>query len=199
MGSSVIFDIITSTVIAGFLFLIILSLNGAVANATFTSSNELTVQENLVTLVQIAENDFRLLGWCDDPSKIADPTKAVREATKYKIKFLTDLPPLGSLDSISYYFDTTALAANTPNPRDRILFRTINTQTPQRLYLGLTQFEFKFYNSSGTRIPFPITKPSEIVEMELSITCESPAAYDTTYSYAYWKQLRLTSRNLRNR
>lgn len=198
MGSNVLIDIVGSSVIGGFLLLMVLNLNGTVEKTVFTTGNELTVQENLVNLVTMIEHDFRLLGWCADQAKIADPTKAILSATPHSIKFVTDVNSDGSLDTLTWTYDTAATVQVTANPRDRMLYRIVNGIS-QPLYIGMTQFDFKFLDALSDSIPFPIANPKGIYEMQLSITLESPAAYDSAYSYAYWRQLRLTSRNLRNR
>ena len=196
--TNVLVDILGSTVIGGFLLLMVLNLNGTIEKTVFVTGNELTVQQNLVSLVTLIEHDFRLLGWCDDQSKIADPTKAILEATPNSIKFVTDVNSDGNLDTLTWRFDTAASASSTANPRDRMLYRIVNGIS-QALYVGMTEFDFKYLDALSDTIPFPIITPKGIYEMQLSMTLESPAAYDSTYSYAYWRQLRLASRNLRNR
>jgi hypothetical protein len=198
MGSSTILDIVGSFVIAGFLLMLVLGLYGTISNSVFVTNNELMVQTSLVTIVTMMENDFRLLGYCKDPIKVADPTLSIKSATRHSIKFITDVNNTGNLDTMTYTVGDTSGAHMTANPRDMLLLRIINGKT-QAMSLGITQFDFKFYNVLGDSIPTPVPDPKEIYTMELSLKIESPAAYDTTYSYAYWRQLRLTSRNLRNR
>jgi hypothetical protein len=198
MGGKVLIDIIGSTIIGGFLLFMVLNLNGTVQRTVFSTGNDLSVQENLVNIVSMIEHDFRRLGWCYDQTKIPDPTKSIISATRNSIKFVTDVNSDGNLDTLEYKFDSTQVAGQTANPHDRMLYRTLN-RVVQPLYVGMTQFDFKFLDALSDSIPFPIVSAQGIYEMQLSITLESPSAYDTTYSYAYWRQLRLTSRNLKNR
>jgi hypothetical protein len=61
----------------------------------------------------------------------------------------------------------------------------------------------------GNPLTFPISDPKEIYELEINISLESPAPltkieyHDSTAALedfkVYWKQIRLASRNLRNR
>jgi hypothetical protein len=199
MGQSTIIDIIGSAIIAGFLLILVSNLYGTVAQATYTSSSELTVQENLTALVELVESDFRLLGWCADPSKIADPTKSIISVGQHNIKFITDLNAAGVLDTLSYSLGDLASASSTVNPRDALLYRRVNSGQAMAYSLGISQFDFQYFDALGKPLTFPISNPKLVYTMQISIKLESPAAYDTIYNYAFWKQLRLISRNLRNR
>jgi hypothetical protein len=56
-----------------------------------------------------------------------------------------------------------------------------------------------YFDAIGNVINFPITVPSEIYTMQINITVENTEAYDENYSSAFWRQIRLAARNLRNR
>jgi type II secretory pathway component PulJ len=199
MGSSTMIDIIASFIIAGFILLMIINLNQSVADSAYVTTNDLAVQTNMTTLVQIIESDFRKIGYCSNPTNFPDPTKAMREATAHSIKFLTDVDGNGNIDSIRYSIGDTSSCRSTANPRDVMLYRQINQQTPQKLALGVVRFDFLYYNTLMDSLTFPIATVSQVSSIRLSILLESPYAYDTTYSYSYWRQLRLAARNLRNR
>lgn len=199
MGHSTIFDVISSIVIGGFLLLIISQLYGTVAENTYTNTSDLTVQENLVALVRIIENDFRKIGYCADPSKIPDPSKSILTATEHSISFRTDVDNDGNVDTLRYVTGLPSGLTSTPNPRDKLLYRTVNNQNTTSISLGVVMFDFLYYNALGDSLSFPISNPNEIYAMRLSVLLESPFAYDTTYTYAYWRQLRLAARNLKNR
>jgi hypothetical protein len=199
MGTSTIIDIIGSFVIAGFLLLMVNNLNGTVTATAFTTTSDLIVQQNMTTLVRIIEEDFRRIGYCKDPMKIPDPTKSIRSADQHSIEFLTDVNNDGFVDTVKYSIGTTAGLTSTPNPRDMLLYRTVNKAATTGYSLGVTKFDFLYYNAQADSMTFPITTPSAIYAIRLSILLESPFAYDTIYSYAYWRQLRLAARNLKNR
>jgi hypothetical protein len=59
-----------------------------------------------------------------------------------------------------------------------------------------------YFNALGDTIAFPITVPGEIYTMQINVTVENTAAYGNNYSAdrsAFWRQIRLAARNLRNR
>ena len=199
MGYSVILDILGSIVISGMLMLILFRLNDATIENTYTNSGDLAVQQNLTTVVQIIEHDFRKIGYCADWEKIPDPTKAILYADAHRIKFLTDENNDSKVDIMDYYIGPTSELNDTPNPRDRFLYRLLNNEPPVSTNLGVTQFDLKYFNVFNQEIPSPVAVPGEIHTIQINITVEDPAAYDDKYNTVFWRQIRLAARNLRNR
>jgi hypothetical protein len=199
MGTSTIFDIIVATIIAGAVLLMLIHLNQTVAYSTYSTTNDLMIQTNMTTIVQMIENDFRRIGYCANPDKIPDGSKAILTADAHSITFQTSVNADTNVDVVGYSIGDTSTCRNTPNPRDRMLYRTVNGKR-QGFVLGLTKFDFLFYDALKIdTIALPIPYPTGIYNIQLSILLESPYAYDTLYSYSYWRQIRLASRNLSNR
>lgn len=205
MGTSSILDIVGSFVVAGFLFLTTMRLNQAAMETSSAYHTQLDLQTNMTTLVGILEFDLRKIGYCRDFTKIPDPTKALRVADSSRIRFYCDYNNDGNLDSIEYYIGDTSEVTSSPNPRDRYLYKKINTGTPQMMNLGVTVFKFKYYDALGDPVPFPVTDPRIVSSMEVSVQVEAPDPYEQKYvtdPFAYetfWRQMRLVSRNLANR
>jgi hypothetical protein len=199
MGFSTILDILGSMLIGGILLSITLRLNDAATAKTYNNSGELSLQQNMVTVAQIIENDFRKIGYCADWNKFPDPSKAIVSAGESNIKYLADIDYDTNMDSIRYYLGPTSELLSTPNPRDRMLYRVLNNQAPSSSNLGVTQFRMVYFDTLGDTIFLPITDPGLIASIEINLTVESVAAYDTAYSSAFWRQIRLVARNLKNR
>ena len=199
MGFSTLLDIMGSILIGGILLTTTWRLSEAATEKTYNGSGELSLQQNLVATAQILENDFRKIGFCENWNKIPDPTKAILSADLSSLKFLTDVDADGDVDSIRYYLGPTSELYMTPNPRDRMLYRVVNNEAPAGSNLGVTQFFMIYYDALGDTIPLPITITGEITSIEINVTVENVAAYDTSYSSAYWKQIRMVARNLKNR
>jgi hypothetical protein len=205
MGFSTIIDIVGSIIIGGTLMLILWRLNDAATENTYNYSGELSLQQNLATVAMVIEYDFRKIGYCADWNKIPDPTKSIVLADSNKIKFLTDVATPsdpegdGIVDTMYYYLGPASELTATENPRDRMLYRVVNSETPIGSNMGVTQFKMVYFNALGDTIGFPITVPGEIASMEINVTVENIAAYDQKYSSAFWRQIRLVARNLRNR
>lgn len=199
MGFSTLIDIIGSTLIGGMLFLILLRINDAAVENTYVYGGELIVQQNLVEVVTLLEYDFRKIGYCADWQQIPNPSDAILAADSNDITFLTDLESDGVVDTLRYFTGDPSGLPGTANPRDMMLFRVENNETPQGANLGVTQFNMLFFDAIGNVIPFPINVPSEIYTMQINITVENTDAYNENYSSAFWRQIRLAARNLRNR
>jgi hypothetical protein len=108
-------------------------------------------------------------------------------------------PEDGKVDTVKYYLGTTSELSMTPNPRDRMLYRVINNAAPKGSNLGVVEFRLTYFNSLGDTIDFPILVPGEIYTMQIDIKVENTSAYDRQYSNAFWRQIRLAARNIRNR
>jgi hypothetical protein len=199
MGFATIFDIIGSIIIGGILMLITWRLSDAATEKTYNNSGELALQQNLTTVAQILETDFRKVGFCADYNKFPDPSKAIVYGDESRITFLADLDFDTNMDSIRYYLGPTSELTVTPNPRDRLLYRVVNNEPAITSNLGVTQFRLVFFDALGDTLTPPITTPGIISSLEINLAVENVAAYDTAYTGAFWRQIRLVARNIRNR
>jgi hypothetical protein len=199
MGANVILDIIGSIIIAGILMLSIFRVNNSSTEDLYRGSGNLVAQTNLATVVQILETDFRRIGYCFDWKQIPVPTEAILSADSVSIRYLTDVDKNGIVDTMYYYFDPITDIPGTPNPRDRFLYRVVNSETPYGVNLGVTQFSLEYFNALGTKLSFPLSDPREIYTMQIDITVEDVAAYDEKYQTIFWRQIRMAARNLFNR
>ena len=199
MGFATIFDIMGSIIIGGILMLITWRLSDAATEKTYNNSGELSLQQNLTTIAQILETDFRKVGFCADYNKFPDPSKAIIYGDESRITFLADLDFDTNMDSIRYYLGPTSELTVTPNPRDRLLYRVVNNEPAITSNLGVTQFRLVFFDALGDTLTPPITTPGIISSLEINLAVENVAAYDTVYTGAFWRQIRLVARNIRNR
>ena len=204
MGFSKLLDLIGSVVIGGLLLLILFRLNDATVENNYVYGGEAIAQSNLVEVVQLVEHDFRKIGYCRDWEQIPDPSKSILVANQNSIRFLTDENNDGNIDTISYYLGSVDELPNTPNPNDKMLYRVLNDNQPQGANLGVTEFDLFYFDAMGNQLTFPITVPSEIYTMQINIKVEDVYDYDRKYdeekfSSAFWRQVRLASRNLKNR
>ena len=76
----------------------------------------------------------------------------------------------------------------------------VNDETPVQSNLGVTRFYMVYYDALGDKINTPVLKNfGEIASIEINVVVENVAAYDQKYSSAYWRQIRMVARNLKNR
>ena len=210
MGFTVLLDIIGSIIIGGILMMMAWRLSDATTEKTYNNAGELSIQQNLLTVAQMIEYDFRKIGFVNNWGVVIDPrtgapfisTQAIIYADSTSIRFYTDLYtsvyPYGDgvLDSIRYYLGPLSECTNTPNPRDRILYRIENHELPVPSNLGVTKFFMVYYDVNNFKLTPPITTLGLIKSIEINITVENVAAYDEKYTNAFWKQIRLASRNV---
>lgn len=197
MGFATILDIIGSMIIGGILMMIAWRLSDASTEKTYNYSGELVLQQNLKTVVEIIEYDFRKIGYCDVPGSLPDAVIVYADANR--IDFYTDLQPLNgvaNIDLLHYYLGPTSECSETPNPRDRILYRVENNETPKPSNLGITQFRLVYMDALGDTLFSPVAAPRLIKTIEINVAVENVAAYDTLYSEAIWRQIRMASRNI---
>lgn len=205
MGTSSLLDIIGSFIFAGVLLLMGLDLNASANEVKAVYSGNYNLQANLTTVVELIESDFRKIGYCRTWQKIADPTMSLRIADSNRIRFLCDYDNNGSLDSVTYWLGPPSELASTPNPSDCYLYRQINTGTAARMNFGLTRFSFTYRDAEDSTINFPVPDPRLVYYMTLTISVSSPAPYEEQYLndpskyQVIWKQMRLVTKNLKNR
>lgn len=196
MGFASLIDILGSMIIGGILMTIAWRLGDASTERTYNYSGELSLQQNLKTVVEIIEFDFRKVGFSDVPGSLPD---TIVYADANRIDFYTDLIPLNGAANngiLKYYLGPTSECTATPNPRDRILYRVVNNETPKPSNLGVTQFRLVYMDALGDTLEMPVADPSRIKTIEINIAVENVAAYDTLYSQAIWRQIRMASRNI---
>jgi hypothetical protein len=199
MGVNVLLDILGSIVVGGILMLSIARVNESSTEELYKGSGNLVAQTNLATVVQILETDFRKIGYCADWQQIPTPTEAILFADSTSIRYLTDVDSDGVVDTMLYFIDYLTDIPETPNPRDRFLYRVVNSEAPVGVNLGVTQFKLVFFDALGSLLTFPIADPREIYTMQIDITVEDVAAYNQEYQTVFWRQIRMAARNLFNR
>ena len=199
MGFTTLLDILGATVVGGLLLLILLRMHGTVAGNTIIFGSDRSLQRSLAETAMVVENDFRKMGYCEDPYKLTEGMQRILVADSSFISFYTDVDRDGNLDVMTYYLSDTTDLASTPNPRDRILYRQINASAPFIISSNVTALNLEYFDVFGNKLPSPVAAPDEITNLRISFKVEDAEAYDTLYSQAYWQQVRLTSKNLRNR
>ncbi len=199
MGAQVFIDLLGSAIIGGIIILTMNQMQGrAVEQADFYSMSRVA-QRNLVSIAKIVEYDFRKMGY-----GVIDPTKAILQADTSSIKFLGDYNRNGIMDTISYWLSPTSALTRTPNPNDRILYRKINSEPVLPLDYGLTRFRLGFYDQDMNKVT--LLPAIKIVEIKLEVQSQEALFNENNeiahtngkdfYPTVYWKQTRLTSRNL---
>ncbi len=199
---AVILDLVGSAVLAGFVIMLGLRMNATMVNSRDSYSADVNVQQNLVSLVQSIEYDFRKMGY-----RVNDPTQVIIRADSNHITFQGDIDDNGIMDTVEWY--TGGPETGTPNPNDIVLYRKVTPAPSSGSALltsvpGVTEFSLKYLTQEG----LPAISNGQIWIIETSLRLESPwkvldrevldQSYENWgYSAAFWRQTRLASRNLK--
>jgi hypothetical protein len=194
--------------IGGLLLLSALRMNETATKNTYQSQENLTVQQNMTAIIQTIQQDFRRIGYCRNPSLTSNPAYYILYGGADSIVFAADLKDTGTLNTVKWWLGARV---QTPNPDTvRMLCRQVDNQTTLDANLGVTQFSMRYLDVSGLPIPPPyipvvVSRIPQLIE--LTIRVEPTAAYaeptalyrDTAYTqnFAYWRQTRLVSRNIK--
>ena len=200
-----IFDYISSVLMGGMLMLNIFSAND-VANETYSVyQGDMTVQETLVTTVQVLEGEFRNMGF-----GVPENEQTVLHARDTDIAFLIDLDRNGApLDTVRYFTGDSTEIFQTDNEHDRFVYRTVNGVSGAKIGV-VTMFRLRYLTLDGEQIatPVPTDRLAEIHEVEITLEVQSPYAMHAAgtggsgsqnmlFSSSYWQQTRLASQNSR--
>jgi hypothetical protein len=200
-----IFDYISSVLMGGMLMINIFSANN-VANETYSVyQGDMTVQETLVTTVQVLEGEFRNMGF-----GVPEAESPVLRARDTDITFLIDLDRNGApLDTVRYFTGDSTELYQTDNEHDRYVYRTVNGASGSRIGV-VTMFRLRYLTMGGAEIPSPVAadRLAEIHEVEITLEVQSPygmhadgtggsGSQNMLYSSSYWQQTRLASQNSR--
>ncbi len=200
-----ILDYISSILMGGMLTLNVLTVN-EIANETYSVyQGDMSVQEMLVTSVQVMEGEFRNMGF-----GVPENERTVLDADTSSVTFLTDLNRDGApLDTVRYFLGSIDELSYTQNVLDRYVYRTVNGVNGLKVGV-VTTFRFRYLARGGEELalPVPADRLSEIHEVEITMEVQNPYAIynvdQTTtgnesalFSSSYWQQTRLASQNSR--
>ena len=147
----------------------------------------------------LLEYDLDKIGYCEDWTKMPPPTESILYADSSSIKFLSDAHLDSDIDTIWYFLGSPTELENTPNPNDRMLYRVVNNEEPRGANLGVTDFKLIYCDVLGDTLATPVTNCQEIASMELSCKVENTSGYDEQYRNSFWRQYKLSAKNLGNR
>lgn len=145
---SALLDILGSTFIGGMVLLLILKLNLYSSSVSYSSDNELKLQQNAKTIAEILNYDLRKIGY-------NHPGTAFLLADSNRIKFYADIDAPGTaghgtVDIVEYFVLDSNHAFGTSNTRDIVLTRVINnSDSIAGPSLGLVKIKFSYFNGSG--------------------------------------------------
>ncbi|MCL4547779.1 MAG: hypothetical protein M1495_04340 [Bacteroidetes bacterium] len=187
---SEIIKLIGANVIAGFVILIILSLNMRMSDSANQLYQDTFNQRNAITSAQILEYDFYKMGYGVTGNKILQADSSV-------IKYLSDVDNNGTVDTVTYYTGSKTALTSTANPNDMELFRKLN-QTISSISI-VTRFNLSYFDSSNANLSYAsltsqLTR-AKIRTIQVLVKTELPDSTGNLYSPVDWRK-RIRPRNL---
>ena len=196
MGYTTILDIIGASIIGGILLLNLLKLNENVYAVDNATGHDVNLQVEVVNVANIVDGDFNKIGYCSDPMNMNDDPKITLADTS-SIKIIFDVDKDGDYDTVYYFVSDLNLLSNTPNPRDRMLYRKVNSDIPFIVSNNITEFKFQYLGALYDTLSTPLASPGLATYIKISFRVEDPFAYDQNYTEAFWRRLTVTSKNLK--
>jgi hypothetical protein len=201
MGVQVILDLAASAVLGGIFFLSLLNFSSQNAETKRGFRDEITAQSNLLSVVDVPEEDFRQIGYCKTKSAMAAPI--VIEAGADYISFKTDIPNGsdaegdGTPDIVMYRLGDHVTGSVNPNERE--LLRKVNSGPWVGSSMGVTRFDLQYLKYNGDTLARPVdaSQLKQITAIQVTIKVEN--SYPSLSSSpgdsllivsANWKQLR---------
>lgn len=189
-------DIIGSSIIGGFVILLLFTVLNTTSEYFITHGDDLIVQQNLTSLASNLENDLRKMGYA-----VPEQELSVIKADSTNLKFRGDIDGNFAPDTVEYYLGSTDDLKNTQNPDDRFIYRKVNDSPSNGEKIGVvSDFKFEYLNQDAQKV----TSLSEIKMIRITLKVENASVYGNDpnpqkdkYRTAIWQQTRLVSRNLR--
>jgi len=176
--------LIGSVVIGGIFLLSLLGFQADLRDHSFINTNDLIVQQNAIAMTELLESDFRQIGLGVDSLVVAS-------AGVKSISYYADLDADGNVDLVAYSLSNPNAAAETPNPRDKILYRGVNGATQVNAAIGVTDFRLKYFDLNGNQT----NDAAQIKTIEMTLEMESTTPYDGKYAHFFWRK-KITPPNL---
>lgn len=179
-------NLIGSILIAGLVFLMINRFNSSFSqNSQEKVLDSITIQ-NASSIARLIDFDFNRMGL-----GVPQTTNIIRFADSSRITFLSDIDANGNIDSIKYILSIPDSANKTVNPRDRKLYRIMNTQPQKDAAFGVTRFRIRYYDALGNQV----VDVRQMKTFEITLNVESVAPYNNRYSTFLW-QTKISPPNL---
>ncbi len=87
-GKLALLDIVGSALIGGILLLALMRMDENASETTYECQENLTAQQNLTSLVNNIEFDFRKMGYASDPLNVPTSDSMIVHGENHRIKFI---------------------------------------------------------------------------------------------------------------
>lgn len=195
MGFSTLMDIIGSMIIGGIILMNLANLNSNISNNSYFYGSNKNAQVDIVIVASMIDRDFNLIGYNGNYNMLMNDSTIIFGDTS-SIQFLSDIDNNGSFDTVYYYVSNTDALAHTPNPRDRILYRKINSQPTKIIGNNVTEFRLEYFDGLMNKIPSPINFNPNVNFIRIAFRVESSFPINDLFADAIWRRMTVTTKNI---
>jgi hypothetical protein len=171
-------DYIGSMITGAGVFLMMLSYYFNVGATAISQVFSTTTQEDMTSITEILEHDFRKAGY-----GVADSV-AFPIADTNRIAMRGDFDNNGTIDTVQYWLGDTQMPGSS-NPLARILYRKTNGTTVKLTTNAITLFKVWYYNASGATTT--VIKNIQFARVALNMECK--LSYDNQTAGQYWERV----------
>ncbi len=137
---------------------------------------QVEMQQNARSAITSITDDFRHVSYGKDPTQ-----PSIKFAGSDSIVYIADIyPDIPGAEEISYYLSHGG-DADTPNPNDTILMKTVADSAGHVIYsqpqsYGIVQngLHLRYYNGAGTELGSPVSQPELIGQMMCEVSAAAP-------------------------
>lgn len=155
-------DMQGSFIVGGILMLNLLGLNLTLSQTSREFVSGQVSQLAADELTTVLQNDFRKIGYG------VSGQDAIKTLDSSRIVFLGDVDGDGIVEEIQYSLSDTITVLQTPNSRDRYLYRIIDGSAPVGVTLGVVNFRLAGSDAHGN----PTMTPRDIHTLEFLLEIE---------------------------
>ena len=109
---------------------------------------------------------------------------------------MTDLDNDGIVDTLHYYLGDTSELSGTPNENDRLLYRVVNSVLHLDQIWELQVLSLFILTRLAILLVIQSRITGVINTMQIDIRIEDTVGYNLKYSSIFWRQIRISNRNL---
>ncbi len=185
-------NIIGTYYLSGFIILNILYMNFRMNDSVTQIMQDMYSESNAVAISNLLEYDIYKVGY-----GVTAGSK-VLQSDSTAFKFAGDLNADGKIDTVLYYVSSISALSGTPNPRDFIIYRKLNSATAEKVAFS-TSLKFTYSDATGVPMSYSLfstqTNRDNIKYIGTYVRSEGSDSLSYAYSPVEW-QIKIKPKNI---
>lgn len=177
-------DLLGSAVIGGLLLLTIVNFTVLTDTRKFESDMNVVLHRSAKEIAEVLNYDLRKVGYYHSGV-------AITAADSVSITYRADLDSNFVAETVRYSISDSTALTQTENPRDILLYRTVDGAQEIVGAGGLVDFRLSYFDSEGVETAVL----ADIAYIKVEIWVESEYLIDGEYLFTYW-EMTINPRNI---